>query len=180
MNLERINHWVGLLANVGVFVGFVLVAYQLHLNTQGLQASSIETTHDILSNAEMALMGDTGYDAYAKSILNPADLSPGELMQVWTYQSMAYIAAFQSFIDFREGRVSEETWINQREVFISHFNYPLGRIWWEEAQSASEPETVVFFESVNESLRTQPPNQTSTWFTNMLKRAQGLRADTDV
>jgi len=60
MSLERVSHWIGLLANVGVFVGFLLVAYQLHLNTQSLQASSIEKTHDLLSNAKIALMGDTG------------------------------------------------------------------------------------------------------------------------
>lgn len=37
MNLDRLNQWLALGANVGVVVGFLLIAAQLNLNTEAIR-----------------------------------------------------------------------------------------------------------------------------------------------
>ena len=111
MNLDRIGQWVGILANVGVLVGFVLVAYQLQLNTTALQTTSKHKTNELFSNAEMALMGDTGNAAYAHALLDPESITPEEMVQNWSYFSLSFYAASQVYFDFQDGLVSEERWL---------------------------------------------------------------------
>ncbi len=107
MNLEKLGHWVGIVANLGVFAGFLLVAYQLHQNTIGLQSNAAYNSNELLANSDTALMGDTGYAAMAKSMTDPKSLSPDELMQMWAYLSLTTFSATLAFEDYNQGIISE-------------------------------------------------------------------------
>ena len=103
MNTERIGQWIGILANIGVLLGFLVIAYQLQLNRVGMRQAANQQTSSLAVSAEVGLMGDTGYAAYAKSIVNPSDLSDDEIVQFWTYMSIAQLNAQHSYIDYKEG-----------------------------------------------------------------------------
>lgn len=175
MNLERLAQWVGVIANIGVLLGFLAIAFQLRLSWDSMQQASNQQFSTLATNAEVALMGDTGYAAYAKSIMNPSELTPEELVQFWTYLSIAQLNAQQAYIDFTEGRISEKAWLYSRNYFVGYFNYPMGRIWYEETARAAEgTELSKFFDSVQEELDASPPNLTSVWFKKMYERARQL------
>lgn len=175
MNLDSLNKWVSLLANIGVVLGFVVVAYQLNLNTESLRASSSYQRSDLATNAEVAMIGDTGYAAYAKSMVNPAGLTQAEMIQVWAYFSIAQVSAVQAYMDYESGRITDADWDFSRQSFASYFNYPLGRIWWEETVKAMTfSGNTAFFDAVQEVLDQSPENATSTWFLEMNRRAGEL------
>ena len=119
MNIDRVGQWVGIVANVGVLLGFILVAYQLQLNTTALQTTSKHKTNELLSNAEMALMGDTGNAAFAHALLDPESVTPEEMVQIWSYFSLSFLSVSQVFFDYRDGLVSEERWQYAADLYIS-------------------------------------------------------------
>jgi hypothetical protein len=172
--------WVSMFANVGVFLGFLGVAYQLHLNTLGLAAASEHSASQLSSNTEIALMGDTGYAAVAKAMLRPHELNHEEVVQTWAYFSLAQMSAARSFDDYREGRVSEGNWLVAREVFISYINFPFGRIWWNAAKpSYSDSRTTAFFDAVQQGLDQVPENLTQQWLIEMHREAGKLQSAID-
>ena len=130
MNTDRIASWISIIANIGVFVGFLLVAYQLQLNTKALATTGSHKSSELFSNAEMALMGDTGSSALAKALLHPALISDEELMQVWSYFSLGFLAASQAFEDYQSGVISEERWLFVADLYISYINHPVGLLYW--------------------------------------------------
>ena len=165
MIVDRISQWVGVLANIGVLLGFLVIAYQLQLNRDSMQQASNQQSSSLGTSAEVALMGDTGYAAYAKSIVSPSELTHEELVQFWTYMSIAQLNAQQAFIDYSEGRISKQGWFSARDTFVFYFNYPMGRVWFEESKRVAEgTELSAFYESAQEALDRVPIDQTSKWF----------------
>ncbi|MGD2047173.1 MAG: hypothetical protein PVH96_13250, partial [Gemmatimonadota bacterium] len=153
MNLEKLGQWVAILANVGVFAGFVLVAYQLHQNTISLQSNSAYTSNQLFASSDMSMMGDTTYAAFAHALTDPPSLSPEELAQMWAYSSVTMFSAVVAFDDHEQGVISEPHWLAARDTFVSYINHPIGRIIW--AAQADALETAgnrAFFESVQERL----------------------------
>ncbi len=175
MKFDKLSQWISVIANVGVFLGFVIIAYQLQLNTVSLKASSINQASNLSQNAEIALMGDTGYAAVAKSILTPSELSPAELMQVWSYFSMANYSASQAHNDFQEGLVTEEDWNYSRDIFISYINFPIGRVWWDSHRRAyTDTKMMGFIDAVQERLDETPKDLTQKQFVEMIDAAKKL------
>lgn len=93
MNLEKLGQWMGVIANVGVFAGFLLVAYQLHQNTISLQSTSAYASNQLFASSDMSMMGDTTYAAFAHSLTDPAGLSPEEMAQMWASSSVTMFSA---------------------------------------------------------------------------------------
>lgn len=175
LKFDKVGQWVSLLANIGVLFGFVAVAYQLHLNTTSLEAASSHLTKELSTSAEVALMGDTGHAAYAKSIVNPSQMTHSEIVQLWAYFSIAHMAATQSFTDYQEGRTTERSWHIQRELFVSYFNYPLGLVWWESNEPVyGSDHHNDFFSSVQEKLGSVPENVTRNWFLEIYEKSRSL------
>jgi hypothetical protein len=166
MNLERINQWVAILANLGVFAGFVLVAYQLQQNSQALVSASSHTTAELFSNGDIAMIGDTGYVAFAKALDEPQNITRDELVQLWSYLSLSAFSASQVYDDYRQGIIPESEWIAARELFISYFNHSVGRLWWKltMADTYAESSTVAMVASVEEGLAQVPKNLTQQQF----------------
>jgi hypothetical protein len=177
---ERFGQWIGILANIGVLFGFLAVAYQLQLNRESMQQASNLASSNLATSAETALMGDSGHEAYAKSIMNPSELTPGELVQVWTYMSMGSLSAMQSHREYVEGRISEGAWLQARDQFISYFNYPMGRLWFaESSQGQSGTTQQEFWEAARIGLEAAPPDQTQAWFMRMYRGAKSLGSEAE-
>lgn len=178
MNLEKLGQWVGVVANVGVFAGFLLVAYQLHQNTMSLQSTSVSTANQLFANSDTAMMGDTTYAAFAHALIDPAHLSPEEVAQMWAYSSVTLFSANVAFDDYRQGIISEDRWNAIRDVFVTYINHPVGRIIWNtQAQGFAASEDRGFFESVQKRLDEVPPNTTQHWFREMIEEVRALPAE---
>ncbi len=59
MNLDRLNQWLSLGANVGIVVGFILIAVQLNLNTEAIRLQNRLDFNRGFAAGEIAFMGET-------------------------------------------------------------------------------------------------------------------------
>jgi hypothetical protein len=178
MNLEKLGQWMGIFANLGVFAGFLLVAYQLHQTTVGLQSSSVSTSNQIFADSDMAMMGDSTFEAFAHSLTDPASLTPAELTQLWGYSSVTMFSANVAFDDYRQGIISEDRWEAVRDTYISYINHPVGRIIWaEQSKAFVNSNNHAFFDSVQERLDAVRPNETLMVFRAMRKAIRALPSE---
>jgi hypothetical protein len=84
MNVDRLNQWLTLGANFGVVFGLVLVAFQFQQNTDAIRLQARIGASASIQNAELSIAGDTLAEAWTKSILTPSELTPSEIVQVWS------------------------------------------------------------------------------------------------
>ena len=169
------SQWISLVANVGVFVGFILIAYQIQQNNTTLLTSSVHNSNELFSNSELALMGDTGYAALTKALDDPGGISKEELMQVWSYLSVANYSAVQVYDDYKLGVISKERWLIARDTYISYINHPVGLIWWKSMGSAFENTgNRAYFDAIEEGLSQTPENLTQIQFRSMLNEIKEL------
>ena len=82
MKLDRLNQWLSLVANIGVIAGFILVAYQLNLNTESIRLRNAMDLNRDTSAAEIAYMGEATHVALANAIFRPADMTDEQMGQV--------------------------------------------------------------------------------------------------
>ena len=101
MEIERAGRWIGLIANLGLVAGLVLVALELRQSTRVAEAQAVSTFLAGQMAAEAALMGDDAAAALVKAIEEPSAMSSTEVMQVWTYLFTA-VASIQGSYEMYE------------------------------------------------------------------------------
>ena len=79
MQKDSINRWLSLIANIGVMLGLVLVAYQIR---QDVELTKIQLFSDATSSRKewnQAMLGSDPMNVVMKSIENPSELTLAEL-----------------------------------------------------------------------------------------------------
>jgi hypothetical protein len=138
MNLDQVNKWLTLVANVGVVVGIVLVAVQLHENAEATRVQSEYALTGAVQSAEIACIGDTLSEAMITAVLKPSELTEAQVYQVWCYLDVAISAAQYTWLAYRDGHASQETWDNAKQQLVDYMDFDIGRIIWNHLKSKSE------------------------------------------
>jgi hypothetical protein len=77
--LERAHQWLSLVANLGVILGFVLIAVQLNINTTAIRLQNAMHLNRDASTVEIALMGETTHEAFAAAMSRPAEMTEAQI-----------------------------------------------------------------------------------------------------
>ena len=75
MKLDRLNQWLVLVANLGVVAGFILLAFQLSLNTDAIRLKNATDLIRSSTAMELVYMGETTHVAAAWAWLGVPALS---------------------------------------------------------------------------------------------------------
>ena len=141
MNFEKIRAGVSTAADVGVFIGFMMVAFQLQQNTVALDVQTKAAMASTYSAAETALIGDEGSTAYALSLTNPAEMSDSQIIQVWAYYGASIQASVTAFQAYQQGVVSRADYLGEVQSLASeYFSTPFSRILWKHSKGGFPPE----------------------------------------
>ena len=128
MNLDQVNKWLMLVANLGVLAGIVLVAFQLKENTDATRVQSAYALNDTTIGGDIGCMGDTTADAVTAAYFKPQELTEAQLMQTWCSVELSALAAQNSWLAYREGRASQETWDAAQGSLLAYMDFGVGRI----------------------------------------------------
>ena len=128
--LDALNRWLGIVSNLGVIGGFVLLAVQMSENTRALQIESTRTIARELQPTDIALMGDDAAAAYMTALRRPADLTEMQFLQLWSYVSAGIGPTHSAWVAWKNGDASEESWILARNWGVGLINFRAGRVMW--------------------------------------------------
>ncbi len=124
MELEKLNRWLTLFANIGVLAGIIFLAFEISQNTQTMQAAAIRESTNIARDHLYFLAGDS--DMARIERLGDEDISqltPDEL-QRYFYEERAFWLGMQSqYRQWELGILPDEEWGVWSRVICSDSNF---------------------------------------------------------
>ena len=130
MNLDNLNKWLALVANLAILVGIVLLVLEIQQNTRATNISSLDSTlsqynhfrENIIRDREVAELWENGL---AEEELDGPDsirfnMLVNELM--FTIQAV--------YLRMREAAITEDAAGTTRAVVETYMRYPGIHQWW--------------------------------------------------
>ena len=131
MNFEKVRAAVSTVADVGVFVGFIMVAFQLQQNTAALDAQAKAVMTSSLSAAETTMIGEDGATAFARSVTVPSELTDSQIVELWAYYASSAQPSVSAFQAYKLGLISRSDYLEQVDAFAGvYLTTDFARIWW--------------------------------------------------
>jgi len=146
MNIDKLNSWLALGANIGVLAGIIFLAVELQQNNENLEAQSRRDQFEFRTVAGAMLVTNTDLAEIAFKAHNGDELSPSEDFRFaqWAYQ--IFRAWEWQFNEYLEGALTQVDlptvgWANQFK------NYPTLQEKWEARKGNLSPEFVRFVDN---------------------------------
>ena len=171
MNLDRLNQWLALGANIGVVVGFLLIAAQLNLNTEAIRLQHRVDLNRATNAGEIAFMGETTHVAFANAVLKPSELTDEQMGQVWAYVNLALTAVENTWIAYQAGFATEGDWENARRVAKVYLGFRVARIYWRNAKGNYPAQ---FVDAIDADLSDSDPDLFKRQYLGMLAEIREL------
>ena len=170
MDSARTNHWLQIIANVGIVIGLLLVGFQMKQNADLLKTQMLYDESRRIVDFEMQMLGDDPARVWAKSMTEPQDLILEErrIMEamLWTYAE--HIRATHLLSEL--GLLDDDEW-RARVRAESGFYYgnQYGLAWWKNysEENIGMPQEVI--DAVNERLDDSGPTNTLDYFAGQLE-----------
>ena len=108
--MERLNQWLGLVANFGVVIGIVFLAYEMRLNTDSMKSST--AAQSMAAWNEIVLAAATNPDLIAEQIAANREgirLDAGGLQISYFAGSMLKSTEF-NYLEHARGNLEQEQW----------------------------------------------------------------------
>ena len=131
MNLDATNRWLSLLANVGVIIGLILIAYELNQTQEQLEMSALADATDNYTQAMEGLVQDENLSALLfRAETNFEKLEQFEKWRVYKYLDGFFTMSEQDFLAMKNIEAGtlggfEYDWMN----FMTQQHY---RAYWAE------------------------------------------------
>ena len=147
MNTERVDRWLSLAANIGVIIGFVLLAYEVNQSTKvAIGAVSQGLTEQSLDFFSLKIDGDTVAKATYKQSLGE-ELDDYEKFQLAQHQYFNFRVFENAFLQYRRGLYDDSEWEKYQRIIANIFRANLiARDMWDRTE---DQWTVEFSAEVN-------------------------------
>ncbi|NJM35884.1 MAG: hypothetical protein HC850_15665 [Rhodomicrobium sp.] len=158
---DRLFQWLGLLANVGVLLGLVLVIVQINQSTQ-LARAAYRNEGNVAWNQMWASMMDGRLDAVSKSVECPNEMTHDDFLALDAYLFSALNMLYRDYQLAQEGLYTEDDWKRAVELYAHwYLANPMGRAWWDELARSFFPQE--FSEHVDETLKRSGADHHAYW-----------------
>ncbi len=174
MNLDALNKWLTLLANFGVIGGMLLIAMQMNFNTETVKLQNAIELNRGLAAGELAFMGETTHIAYTTALFHPEELTEAQLGQVWAYLHNVFLASQNSWLAYKNGLASEESWAHAKRQAAGFVGSRASRIWWEYDKFEYEPD---FVKQIDTELVGRDPTEVERVTRQMLDEIRNFDRD---
>ena len=121
MNTERVNRWLSLVANIGVIIGFVLLAYEVNQSTKvAIGAVSQGLTEQTLDFFSLKIDSDAVATATYKQHLGE-ELDDYEKFQLAQHQYFNFRVLENAFRQYKRGLYDDSEWEKYRRIIAIIF-----------------------------------------------------------
>ena len=174
MKADRWSTWLQILANLGLIVGLVLVAVEIQ-QTRDLARLQLQLEGTLaFQQVEIAMLGESPAEVWAKSILDPQSLSPAEL-KIIDSDLIHEINQWRR-TSLMEAEGLAEPGATQRVARNNawfYFGNPFAKQWWHTVKRDGGWDDPGFVLIVDTELAALDDDQNARWIHEMLDRATG-------
>jgi hypothetical protein len=150
MKMERLNAWMGIAGNIAILLGLIALAVEINANTKALRVQATEDFMAMIQEHKLAFAANVDLQALeAKALLNPAELTPAELLGMVSWIELRINTAERRFDLFKEGVVPETDWQDSLGAVQYYLGTKFGQWAWSEIKKgyAYKPEFVAAIDS---------------------------------
>ncbi len=132
MNAEKLNSWLGVLANIGVLVGIIFLAIEVRHSSNAVNAQMADSVADGFIALNITSITDPAVARiWVVGLVEPERLSDVEAIQF----SMLVRGVFNQYARvhrlYRSGLLSESDWALYAREAASTMTTPGGKLHWE-------------------------------------------------
>lgn len=128
---ERVQAWLGLVANLAILAGIVLVVAELRQNTLHLRLQLLDQINSRLYENNRVLMGANPVEAIEKSVTNPAEMTYADFRVVDAYLINAVHEWEDRYALYQAGLVNADEWKRTVDEDVPwFFGNPFAKDWW--------------------------------------------------
>ena len=143
MNLDRLNQWLILVANLGVLVGIVFLSIEIRQNTTAVRGAAIQTAAT-LSREQMFVIAQ---DAELSRIVvlgsaSPANLDPVEAFRLSYLIRSFWVGMQANYRQWVLGILPEEEWAYYGRTICMNYGVPGVHARWQAERQLFIPEFV--------------------------------------
>lgn len=182
MQTDKLGHWIGLVANVGVLIGIAALIYELNQNRHLLRAELGSRTIELQFQIDMARIDDGLSDALSNAIHSRKKLTNQQLIKIDAYLEASILKLYL------------EAYLIQLEVFPNAPNYlieifassvmrnRIARTWWTERKKSmkGDPLAANFVSLLDEAIEQVAPDgdlQRLNAWRSQFENSQGTEED---
>ena len=126
--MHKLNQWLTLLANLGVLVGIVFLAYEIRQNTEAVHA---QTREAVLAATQAELQAVRDDPNLIHSIIKDEPLNADEQIKLYTWLVSALRVREFSWLQRQSGTIDDAQWGSELAVTVAILQAPRVRLWWE-------------------------------------------------
>ena len=164
MVTTKLNSWLGFVANMGVVLGLVLVAYQINQEAELTKIQLFSEATSSRKEFNQAMMGSDPMEIVAKSVERPHELTLAEL-QVMDMYLISALNELRSLELLREVGLAVDAEVEGFHVF--YFGNNFAQAWFKEYGGENE------FEATRERVRNTDPTWLIAFFDRVMGRLDG-------
>jgi len=177
MNVDKLNQWLGVGANLGVLVGIVFLIIEINQNTEQaeLDAAALQTSNyqeiiaSVIELNSYVIQDPEFTDILIRGEANPSDLTPVELRRYDSYTIVTIRHGDMAYYQYLQGTIDEQRLNNLLSIVAARLaSGPQANRIWEAFKTAGilEPSYVEHVERLRDNsgyaVRIEDLNQTLT------------------
>ena len=146
MDLDKLNKWLGVIANIGIIAGLVLIGFEMNQNRHLVRGELGTQQRDYYQQIYDSVSGEDIRSILSLAITEPEKLSLPQLMAIDKYMHnvTGHIHRERLLYDFgifKDDPAGFERWVVQQ-----FFGNKYSRIWWAENKSEFPVESIQVIE----------------------------------
>ena len=159
MNLDRLNQWLLLAANLGVLVGIIFISIEIRQNTLAIRGTAIQSASALSREQMFVIMQDSELSQIAVEGLasGPSGLSRVDSFRASYMVRTFWVGMQANFRQWVLGVLPDEEWAYYRRTMCSIYGAPGGYFFWQSDRDLFIPEFVEIVEQC------EPPADDSTF-----------------
>jgi len=131
MNLDRLNQWLILVANVGVLVGIIFLSMEIRQNTLAIRGTAIQTAAT-LSREQMYVIAQSSELSRiaVMGATSPSDLNPVDAFRFSYVVRTFWVGMQANYRQWALGILPEEEWAYYRRTLCMNYAVPAVHTRW--------------------------------------------------
>ena len=127
MNVERVNKWLMLAANIGVIASIIFLGLEIRQNTEALYSQSRQA---ILNSAQLEIFEIMNNTEIVTNVIKSGQLTQAELLKIHFFLSAAVRVREYSWLQYQNQIIDEEQWNTELNVLGIILSANRTRKWW--------------------------------------------------
>ncbi len=147
MDWSALNSWIGVIANLGVIAGLILVAVQIRQNTEITKAQVANDWFMADMQLELAMMGENPAESWIKAVYEPGELDRRDAAILDRYFNYGVVQV-QRLQRMHELGMADKQWTERIGYLRWHLGNDVGRRWWSHFRPGFEPKFAAMVDGI--------------------------------